>query len=115
MSWVTVRLEPEGQHTLLTLEHIVHASDVDEHWAQFGPGAVGVGWDLAFFGMALHLQAGGAPVDREAVNGWMASEAGKAFVRASAEAWRAAHVAGGGDPAIARGMAERTAAAYAGG
>jgi uncharacterized protein YndB with AHSA1/START domain len=115
MSWVTVRLEPEGERTRLTLEHIVHASDVDEHWAKFGPGAVGVGWDLAFFGMALHLQGGGAAVDREAVNGWMASEGGKAFIRASADAWGAAHVAGGEDPAIARGMAERTAAAYAGG
>src|SRR5262245_17178864 len=45
VSWVTVRLAPEGERTLLTLEHIVHVSDVDEHWARFGPGAVGVGWD----------------------------------------------------------------------
>src|SRR5690242_20495197 len=31
-SWVTVRLAPVGQRTQLTLEHIVAASDVDEHW-----------------------------------------------------------------------------------
>src|SRR5262245_54318494 len=29
LSWVTVRLEPEGKRTQLTLEHIVSASDVD--------------------------------------------------------------------------------------
>jgi|SRR5215475_2840912 len=114
MSWVTVRLEPEADSTRLTLEHIVHASDVDQHWAQFGPGAVGVGWDLAFLGLGLHVQSG-APVDREAVHGWMGSAEGKAFMRASAEAWAAAHVAGGENPDTARGMAERTAAAYTGG
>src|SRR5215472_10916675 len=46
MSWVTVRLAPEGKDTRLTLEHIVHVTDVDKFWEQFGPGAVGVGWDL---------------------------------------------------------------------
>jgi uncharacterized protein YndB with AHSA1/START domain len=115
MSWVTVRLEPEGERTRLTLEHIVRASDVDEHWARFGPGAVGIGWDLTLRGMGLHLAGGGAPVDRQAVNGWMASEEGKAFMRASAKAWCEAHIAGGEDPEVARGMAERTAAAYTGG
>lgn len=115
MSWLTVRLEPQGARTRLTLEHIVHASDVDQHWTQFGPGAVGVGWDLTLLGLGLHLESGGAPVDREAVGDWMGSAAGKAFVRASAEAWGAAHAAAGEDPAIARGMAERTAAAYASG
>jgi uncharacterized protein YndB with AHSA1/START domain len=115
MSWVTVRLRPDGRRTQLTLEHIVHASDVDEHWAQFGPGAVGVGWDLSLFGLGLYLAGDGAAVDREPVNAWMASEDGKAFMRASAEAWGAAHVAAGEDAGVARGMAERTVAAYTGG
>lgn len=115
MSWVRVRLSPEGRRTQLTLEHIVHASDVDEHWAKFGPGAVGVGWDLAMFGMGLYFQGGGEHVDREPVNRWMASDEGKAFMRASAEAWCAAHVAAGEAPEVARGMAERTVAAYTGG
>jgi uncharacterized protein YndB with AHSA1/START domain len=115
MSWVTVRLEHEGERTRLTLEHIVHASDVDEHWAQFGPGAVGVGWDLTLFGMGLYLDDGGAPVDHTAVHGWMASEEGKAFMRASAKAWSDAQIAAGEDREVARGMAERTAAAYTGG
>jgi uncharacterized protein YndB with AHSA1/START domain len=115
LSWVTVRLEPEGKRTRLTLEHIMRASDADQHWAQFGPGAVGVGWDLALLGMGLYLTGGGAAVNRQVVTGWMSSEEGKAFMRASAEAWCEAHIAAGEDPQVARGMAERTAAAYSGG
>jgi uncharacterized protein YndB with AHSA1/START domain len=115
LGWVNVRLLPDGERTALTLEHIVPASDADEHWTQFGPGAVGVGWDLALLGMDRYLAGGGKAVDREAAAAWVASDEGKAFIRASAEAWRAAHVAFGADETIARGMAERTAAAYTGG
>jgi uncharacterized protein YndB with AHSA1/START domain len=115
MSWVTVRLAPVGKQTRLTLEHIVHASDVDEHWAKFGPGAVGVGWDLALFGLDLYLKGGGAATDHEAVHAWMGSAQGKAFMRGSANAWAEAHIAGGEDPGVARGMAERTAGFYTAG
>jgi len=114
ISWVTVRLAPDGEGTLLTLEHIVHASDVDQHWAQFGPGAVGVGWDLAFLGLGRHLESGGAAVDRDAAQAWMGSEAGKAYMRTSATAWAEAHIAAGENPETARAMAQRTIAAYTG-
>ncbi len=115
LSWVTVRLAPEGKATQLTLEHIVRASDVDEHWKQFGPAAVGVGWDLSLMGLGLHLASGGVAVDKAAFAAWSVSDAGKAFMRTSAEAWAAAHIAGGEDPDTARGMAERTAKFYTGG
>jgi uncharacterized protein YndB with AHSA1/START domain len=115
MSWVTVRLAPEGQRTQLTLEHIVQASDADTHWEKFGPGAVGVGWDLSLYGLGRHLQSGGAPVDHAAAHAWMMSEDGKAFMRASANAWADAHCAGGENPEVARRMAEQTIAAYTGG
>ncbi|MDB5456034.1 MAG: Activator of Hsp90 ATPase-like protein [Caulobacter sp.] len=114
MSWVTVRLAPEGEATRLTLEHIVLASDVDEHWKQFGPAAVGVGWDLSFLGLGLHI-ASGEPVDPKGFEGWSSSDEGKAFMRASADAWAAAHIAGGEDAEVARAMAARTAAFYTGG
>ncbi len=113
-SWVTVRLIPEGNRTRLTLEHIVHASDKDAHWARYGPGAVGVGWDLTLHGLDLHLTSGRA-VDPTRAHAWMASEDGKAFMRACAEAWAAAHIRGGEDPKVAQAMAERTAAFYTGG
>ena len=115
MSWVTVRLEPDGNRTLLTLEHIVLASDADEHWARFGPGAVGVGWDLTLLGMDNHLKSGGKPVDHTEVHGWLTSEEGRGFMRASAKAWAEAHIAGGEDPQVANSMAERTLTAYTGG
>ncbi|MGH8218130.1 MAG: SRPBCC family protein [Steroidobacteraceae bacterium] len=111
MSWVTVRFEPEGKRTRLTLEHIVHAADVDAHWARYGPAAVGVGWDLTLRGLDLHVQSGKS-VDPTKAQAWMASEDGKAFMRASADAWADAHILAGENPEIAKGMAQRTAAFY---
>lgn len=113
ISWVTLRLAPEGKKTQLTLEHIMHASDLDEHWKKFGPGAVGVGWDLSLLGLGIHIDTGTA-VALEAADGWATSDDGKAFMRTSAQAWADAHIAGGEQPDVARGMAERTAAFYTG-
>ena len=45
---------------------------------------------------------------------WMMSENGKAFVRASSEAWGNAHVAAGTDHATAEAAAAQTTAAYTG-
>ena len=110
-SRITVRLVPEsGERTRFELEHTL---PVDDHWARFGPGAVGLGWDLGLLGLGRHL-ASGAAVDREEATAWMASDEGLAFMRASAEGWGDADVDGGEDPAEARARAERTLAAYAG-
>lgn len=114
MSWVTVRLASEGAATRLTLEHIIEASDLDEHWKKYGPSAVGTGWDLSLHGLGLHLDRG-AGVTREAAEAWMVSDEAKTFMRASADAWAEAHIAAGEDPEVARGMATRTAAFYTGG
>ena len=115
MSWVTVRLSPDGDGARLTLEHIFLASDADEHWAKYGPAAVGVGWDLAFMGLGLHLADPAAASPPEASAEWQSSEAAKTIMRDSAAAWAAAHIAGGGDPAVAKAMAQRTAEFYTGG
>lgn len=112
-SWVTVRLEPKSEQTRLTLEHIMWADDADQHWKQFGPAAVGVGWDLSFLGLGLHIETG-EPVDMEGVNGWSSGDDGKAFMKSSAAAWAAAHIACGEDPDVAKAMAARTAAFYCG-
>ena len=48
----------------------------------------------------------------ETAAAWMASDEAKEFIRLSTEAWYAAHVADGADPATARGMADRSYAAY---
>jgi uncharacterized protein YndB with AHSA1/START domain len=116
ISWVTLRLTLEGAGTRLTLEHVALADDAGkEHWAKFGPGAVGVGWDLSFLGLGLHLAGGRVADIRQAGLEWMGSEQGKVFMRACAEAWGAAHIASGEDADTANAMAERTAAAYTGG
>src|SRR6516225_8438295 len=64
-SWIEVRLSAVGAgRTRLQLEHIADADDT--RWTEFGPGAVGVGWDLALIGLFLHLTSG-ATVDPVAV------------------------------------------------
>lgn len=113
MSWVTVRLTPEGEETRLVLEHIAPIGVMEEHWASFGPSAVGTGWDLSFMGLGIHIDTG-TKVDHEAFEKWSASEDGKAFMRESTAAWAEAHIAAGEDPAVARAMAERTARFYSG-
>jgi uncharacterized protein YndB with AHSA1/START domain len=114
MSWVTVRLAPEGQGTRLTLEHIAHVDAMKEHWDKYGPGATGVGWDLGLLGLGLYIDSG-SQKPPETDPAWMASEEAKAFMRGSAESWARAHVAGGETPDVAHGMAARTAAFYTGG
>ena len=113
VSWVNVSVAPEGEGARLELEHIV---PVDDHWAKFGPGAVGVGWELALAaGLARHLASSGAAVDREEAAAWSASDEGKAFAAQSSAAWGRAHVASGEDETVAGAQADRTTAAYTGG
>jgi uncharacterized protein YndB with AHSA1/START domain len=115
-SWVQVRLAPDGRKARLTLEHIAHRDGIgEEHLKQFGPGAVGIGWDLSFEGLSWHLAAPEKPRDEAAVHAWTESAEGKAFVRGSGEAWGVAHAESGEDPAEARAKAQRTIQAYGGG
>jgi uncharacterized protein YndB with AHSA1/START domain len=114
-SWVSLRLAPDGKKTRLSLEHIAHKEGIgEEHLKQFGPGAVGIGWDLGLYGLERHLVDPSAHVDHEAAEAWMKSSEGKAFVRGSGDAWGAAHAQSGEDPEEARAKAERTIAAYTG-
>lgn len=106
-----MRVSPEGQdRTRLEIEHIALE---DARWLEFGPGAVGLGWDLALMALATHMSSGKS-VDPAAGMAWMASEAGRAFMASSSVAWRDAHVAAGASPAQARAAAQRTTAAYTG-
>lgn len=112
VSWIELRLSPEPDGaTRFELEHIAHVDD--ERWAQFGPGAVGVGWDLGLMGLATHLASGGS-LDPHEVAAWSTSEEGRQFMSASSERWRDASVAAGTDPAAAEGAADRTTAFYTG-
>lgn len=111
-SWVTISLEEDKSGgTRLQLEHVAHVDS--EFWDRFGPGAVGVGWDLALMGLAWHL-ATGATVDRSVAAAWSASEEGKDFVHRSSEAWCRASIADGTDDVAAKAAAARTTAFYSG-
>src|SRR5262245_51272199 len=55
VSWLQVRLEPAEHGTTLELAHEAHVDP--DLWGQFGPGAVGVGWDLALVGLGLHIES----------------------------------------------------------
>jgi uncharacterized protein YndB with AHSA1/START domain len=110
VSWVDVTLRAVGDATELELRHAARPSP---HWAQFGPGAVGVGWDLGLEGLARHL-ATGAPVDPAAAAAWAASPEGRAFQIASSEGWGAAAIAAGEAPETARAAVSATTAFYLG-
>jgi len=102
-----------GTGTLLELAHIVPA---DAHWAQFGPGAAGVGWDLALTGLARYGLAsrpdGPAATVKPDPVAWLDSAEGRELVALSSDAWCAADVAAGTPEADARAAAGRTTAAY---
>jgi uncharacterized protein YndB with AHSA1/START domain len=115
MSWVNLRLAPDGQKARLTLEHIAPKDGIGaEHLKKYGPGAVGIGWDLGLLGLERHLKAPDVPLSHAEFEAWSVSAEGKAFVRNSGDAWRAAHAASGEDPEEARARAERTIAFYTG-
>ena len=81
VSWVTVRLHAEGpERTRFELEHVAH---VDDHWNQFGPGAVGIGWDMGLIGLALHTASPDAPRDAAGAMAWAGSEDSGCFDLAS--------------------------------
>lgn len=109
-SWVEVRMAREGSdRSRLTLTHHV---PVNEHWKKYGPGAVGVGWELGLAGLERHLSDVTAePMDEQA---FWASPEGKAFMSGSGKAWGEAHVEAGEATEQAHAAAAATVAAFTG-
>ncbi|MEX1057872.1 MAG: SRPBCC family protein [Natronospirillum sp.] len=108
VSWVEVLLAAETGGTRLTLTHTAYA---DEHWEQYGPGAVGIGWDLGWLSLAIHLTPGAEPLDEATL---ASSPEGKALIARCGEAWGEADIRAGEDPATARAAAQNTIAFYSG-
>lgn len=106
MSWVDATLTPEGDRTMLRLEH--SAPVPPEMWEQFGPGAVGIGWEMMLMGLGEHLAA----------PEWRRPETPEempdlsSFMAGSSAAWGDADAAFGTDPEQARAAAARCLAAY---
>jgi uncharacterized protein YndB with AHSA1/START domain len=110
VSWLDVRLVAEAENRARLI--LTHTAIVSPFWDQFGPGAVGVGWELGLVGMDLYLSDPSAPkVDEEA---FAKAPEGKAFMNRSAREWGQADIARGEDPTQAYAAAERTANFYTG-
>ena len=101
VSEVEVRLAPAADdRTTLVLEHT--AIVPEEMWDQYGPGAVGVGWDGGMLGLALHLRGGSVGNS----TAWQLSDEGREFSKRSSASWGEANRAFGADPeAVARAVA----------
>jgi uncharacterized protein YndB with AHSA1/START domain len=108
-SWVELRLagEPDGR-ARFTLIHIAHVGD--DLWDQFGPGAVGVGWDGAVLGLTLHVADPAARPDEA----WQTSEEARRFYGLASERWARASIAAGTPEADARAAEARTTGFYTG-
>lgn len=104
-SLVDVTLDDDGDGgTRLTLTHT--AVVPPDMWDTYGPGAVGVGWDLGLLGLAAHLEGVdlGEPAEREA------DPAYRPVMVASSEAWGVAFGATGAEAdTVARAVAATTA------
>lgn len=109
LSWLEVTLTSDGVGTTLQLAHEEPVEP--DRWAQFGPAAVGVGWDLSFLSLGRHLDGGARRNAREAA-AFPASPAGAEFIQAVAAAWADAAVADGDEPGAAQQAAARTVAVY---
>ncbi len=110
VSWIELSLTPEADGTRFELEHVAHVDD--ERWAEFGPGAVGIGWDSILLGLFQHLSSPETAIKPSEAMAWLLSPEGKAFVTASSEDWYRANVESGEDAAAARAAADRSTAAY---
>jgi uncharacterized protein YndB with AHSA1/START domain len=113
VSWIDGSISSDGpDRARLVLEHIMPVAD-DAIWREFGPGAVGMGWDSMLLGLALHLASGEA-IDPSFGQQWTGTDDGRRFLTLSGDEWYAANVAFGTDPAAARAMADRCVKAYLG-
>lgn len=110
-SEVEVRLSAAGDDA--TVFELEHSAVVDPgFWGQFGPGAVGVGWDLGLLGLSLHLT--GVSLSTEERETWPTTPEGKEFAAGSSRGWGAAHRASGASQAEADAAAENTFKFYTG-
>jgi uncharacterized protein YndB with AHSA1/START domain len=105
-SEVQVRLSADGGVTDFELEHS-GLSDAAQ-WATFGPGAVGVGWDLALHSLGRHRQ--GEII--EDPQSWGTTPEAADFMTGSSQAWGTAFEAAGASAAQAAAATAQTTAFY---
>lgn len=107
-SEVTVRLSEQDERTVLELEHA--AVVPPGMWDQFGPGAVGVGWDLALLGFVRYLVSDFVTPEQAAE--FAESDEVRAGMIRSSEAWGEAYAASGAPQDVAAAAVAATTAFY---
>lgn len=113
VTWIVVRVAPDGAGARLELEHTALVPEDTTFWDTYGPGATGVGWDLALMGLGKHL-ATGASIAGSAAEGWEATPEGLAFITESSRLWAQANVAFGTAAEAAEEQRDRTTSFYTG-
>lgn len=109
VSWVKVELTiVQPNKTQLHLQH--QAGAEGDHFNIYGPGAVGVGWDLWITFLSHHIKTNG-PIDE---NELLATSAGKNFTSVSAKSWGKATADAGYDRKWSFATSEKTAKFYSG-
>ena len=109
VSWVKVGLAAVGENqTVLRLEHLAIAEG--DHWKTYGPGAGGVGWDMALAGLAHYLKTNES-IDPEA---FFASPAYRELVSFCSHSWGEAAADAGYDQEESMEAAKRTEKFYLG-
>ena len=112
VSWIDVSISSDGKdRARLVIDHIIGIDD--QIWSEFGPGAVGIGWDSMLLGLAIHLGTGES-IDPSFGQQWTGTDDGRRFMTLSGEGWYTANVTRGEDPAAARVLTERSIKAYLG-
>jgi len=115
VSWVEVMITPLGERTQVQMHHAACDADLPPgFWDQYGPGATGVGWDIWFMSLSLHLATPDRLRDPGFEARWAPSPEGVAYVTASAEGWAAAAIAGGEDAAAMQATVPHLIAFYTG-
>jgi len=110
VSWIEVFVSPaDGARATLVLEH---TAIVDPNFP-YGPGAVGVGWDLTLIGLEPHL-AGGERLDPAAFEEWSVGEEGRQLITLASDDWGRGSIAAGTPREQALAEAARTTAFYTG-
>lgn len=112
LSWLRVELARVEHAAELTLHHEAPVGD-GEFWKQYGPGATGVGWELALLSLRAYVDAPAA-FDPSEVQAWSESAAAHPFIQRVAQAWADAAIQDGDDPTAAKAAAIRTYAFYTG-
>ena len=99
-----------GSSSLWTDIRQPFASRAYSHWSEYGPGALGVGWELALLALSRDL-AGEERLDEDA---FTTSPEGQAPIARSSEGWGRTSLASGTDATEAQAATSRTTAFYTG-